>query len=271
MTIKSKNRYSFSPNSSGGGYSNEERRIREFAKCMLLNRIFTGVFQEKHYVPQLNTYRDIIVVADSERDLKADLGAVKKRLARYYEKCWVGITEQATKCILWVQSSAEVFGTYRFKITNIKFTPEEIYLKIKVLEHVNYTITTPRKRDACSETAESMNANPTTPNLKVELLSTSFTTFVYVRNAVKFIIVFTLAIIIGVVDALPTVGDFLIRFIHECSLFIKAFNPLLLGCLDLIGKVVGGFYLMVLGMWKALVLPPPPPTYRRNKAMIGYR
>lgn len=272
MTIKSKSRHVVSPNSSGKSYSNEERRIHEFVKCMLLNRIFTGAFQEKHYVPQLNTYRDIVVVADNERDLKADLCVVKKRLAKHYEKCWVGVTEEATKCMLWVQSSAEVLGTYRFKITKIRFTSEEISLKIKVVENVSYTISTPRKCDAPSETVESMNSDPITPKLKIELVSTSFrTTFVCVRDAVKFIIVFVLAIITAFFDAMPTMGDFVIRFVHECSLCIQAFTPLLLGCFDLIAKVVGGFYLLVLGMWRAVVLPSPPPMYHRNKAKIGYR
>lgn len=275
MTVKSKPFInSFSSTGSDKSGSKEEKRIREFAKCMLLNRIFVGDFREKHYVPDLNTYRDVIALSNTETELQADLGVVKKRLSQHYEKCWIGITEEPGKRLLWVQSSAEVFGTYTFKITRINFNTDEVSLRIKPVRRLS-RMATPVKQKSDESSPDPLKVSLQLQKKLGDLVSKLFTTiltFDNVKNTSKFIFLLALAIVTGAIDAVPALANFILRFMHECSVFMHTSTPFLLGCLNLISKVVGGFYLLVFGMWKSAVGPqhPPPPVYR-NTPRIGYR
>lgn len=69
-------------------------------------------------------------------------------------------------------------------------------------------------------------------------------------NTVKFIVVLCMAIVSGAAALLPEVLFLLNGTIRECGGVITKMTPFLLGCLDVIKKAIGGFYLLLAMVWR---------------------
>lgn len=57
-----------------------------------------------------------------------------------------------------------------------------------------------------------------------------------------------MATLTGLLKCLQFLGDFSIRLFREVNNFIYVSTPFLLGILDLISKIVGGFYILIASM-----------------------
>lgn len=117
-----------------------DNEVIKLAKCLLKKHVFIGTFIENRFVQQLNIYRQIITVKDTETDFLDNLKVVKRRLEdAISRKVWIGITLPDTLGTpngynLWVQLNEQVFGRYIFKVRTIKFLPNEIRLSVDILK-----------------------------------------------------------------------------------------------------------------------------------------
>ncbi|KAF2893004.1 hypothetical protein ILUMI_13180 [Ignelater luminosus] len=285
--------------------TNPEKQLQLFVKQMLQSRLFIGNFQEKRYVDSLQSYRDVIVISNEETDLVRDLEVVKNRLYGFYgQDLWIGITgpdmvgAPAGNC-LWVELPDEIFGSYWYKISKVRFRPNEVLLRLKVIRPVSTNIpastdsfTTPKKTSKCNtDNADGENNENEQEDNPIKLLQRSLnesfisaknslclflTTVVTIRNtkeAIKFSSVLLAALLTGAVRFFEYLGDFTIKFMREASVFLKAASPIIIACINLIGKIIGGFYLLILGIWRDRKGPPPTyssPYVNRNGNLHGY-
>ncbi|XP_068086193.1 uncharacterized protein [Anabrus simplex] len=123
----------------------EVQEVQIFAKQMLLHRLFIGHYQERRYVDALKSYRDVIVVHETEDKLAKDLEIVRKRFQSLYrgENVWIGITgpfmigAPAAPCV-WVKLQNMAFGYYWFQIKQVKFCDNrEVCLRLKCVRPIN--------------------------------------------------------------------------------------------------------------------------------------
>lgn len=272
----------------------EEERLHSFANQMLKGRLFIGDFQEKRYVANIAEYRDVVVIAHDERDLHVDLAVVRKRLMTLLKDRWVGITMPDTigapagYCV-WVNLPEEVFGTYWYKIRSVHFTNNEVLLKVKPLRSVSSTAT----HELCKvpDISNQETVSGPTENLKKiaanfkRLLATHmlyFFTHVITLNNIKDTAVF-LVLLIGTVLGAGVSGgkyflEFSLKLLHEISDFVKAATPICIACIDMIGKLIGGLY-MLIAMLLGNKKPLPPPSHQYQgfipggsvRPMITYR
>uniref|UniRef100_A0A1Y1MGL8 Uncharacterized protein n=1 Tax=Photinus pyralis TaxID=7054 RepID=A0A1Y1MGL8_PHOPY len=251
------NENTFRKNSSQN--SEEEDAVQLFAKQMLQSRFFIGSFQEKRYVANVESYRDVILVSNEEADLIRDLEAVKKRVCGFYTDHWIGISDPSiigtpSGYAIWTEAPAEIFGKYWYKIRKVQFRHKEVLLKLKIIRPVGVGDSFSKtflsaektefsKKDTTSSCFASANEN----------LSWFFKTIVTLNNAVesiRFLSVLFVAMLTGLVKFLEYFGDFTLKLLRETSHLVTALTPTLIACINLIAKIIGGFYLLILSMWK---------------------
>jgi len=75
----------------------------------------------------------------------------------------------------------------------------------------------------------------------------------------KFLLVLILAALAGLWSGVKHVANFLLRVIHELAFLVDRSTPLALGALNILSKVVGGFYLLVAMVWKDVRTNKPEP------------
>lgn len=155
-------------NSSGDGRAESMTDIRTFAKVTLKNRIFLGNFQEKRYVPKLNTYKDVVVLDKNEKVLCDDFVRVRNRVLNCDPNVWIGFSAPAdvsvpTAHCIWTtldeenpvirdkssltstistsDSNTIVFGEYWFQIKTLLFGTNAIEIQLKILRPVDSIVT----------------------------------------------------------------------------------------------------------------------------------
>jgi hypothetical protein len=79
-----------------------------------------------------------------------------------------------------------------------------------------------------------------------------------VKEVMIFISVFIVTCITGSFHLVRYVGDYSIKFMREFSVFIEASTPIFLSVIDFFSKCVGGFYIMIVMLWRASKNEPPP-------------
>ncbi|KAJ8917197.1 hypothetical protein NQ315_012689 [Exocentrus adspersus] len=261
-----------SPSSAGEPSSREY--IKKHAKLMLKNSVFIGMFQEKRFVEQLNSYRDVITVAHQEDKFITNLLAVKKRIEEGFLKTpWVGITEPDTVGApvgynLWVELEEEVFGRYWYRVRTVDFLQNEIRLKLDVIRPVEEQAT------SCSSVEESIGMfdfrdrfHKICEALRINLSSFCKTTVTFqnMKQSVIFLCLLVGAVVTGGFNIVHYLLEYMLKLIRELSFFIKAATPIIVSCLNLVGRSIFGFYSMIVALFKKT--PPPQPVYN---AYISY-
>lgn len=258
---------------------NEQIHLYNFVNSMLKGRLFIGDFQEKRYVASLNEYRDVIVIEEDGKDLHVDLEVIKKRLSNAFKTRWIGITTPKTigapagYCI-WVDLHEEVFGKYWYKIRSVSFRGDEILLKIKPLK----AITQQCSSGSNTSGGDSKFRNSAANDISLRSLKTlgekvkSFMlvdvptilcdvfTLNNIKEATKFLVLLTGAALVGMVGLTKFLADFSLRLLRELSNLIRSVTPFTIACVDMCGKVIGGFYLLIAVLWRD---SRRPQTYQR--------
>jgi hypothetical protein len=96
-------------------------------------------------------------------------------------------------------------------------------------------------------------------------------------NSVKFVVILLMALISGAANLIPKILTILNSTIRESGVLIKQFSPFMLACVDMVGKVVGGFYMLIAMVWRDFRNPQPPPQrdnkllHKRNNYLEGPR
>lgn len=98
----------------------------------------------------------------------------------------------------------------------------------------------------------------------LEEIRTNFASLLTVHNAKEVIIfmsVFLVTCLTGFFHLVRYVGDYSIKFMREFSFFIEASTPIFLSVIDFLSKCVGGFYLMIVMLWRSSKNERPPRAY----------
>lgn len=244
--------------------NNEEQYLHDFVNSILKGRIFIGRFQEKRYVSHLKDYRDVIVVNPDEKDLHIDLRVIKKRLSNTCKDKWIGITTPDTigapvGFCLWVELPEEVFGQYFYKVRSVRFRNNEVLLKIKPLRAL-VANTSMTKNNTTSET-HSSKLEIFKQRLK-HLILEDVSTFIYntvtfnnIKETTKFLVLLLGTLLVGVIEGMKYLAEFSLKLLHELSFLMKTLTPFAIACVDMFGKVVGGFYILLAMIWRDSTKP----------------
>lgn len=233
-------------------------------KQMLKNRIFLGHYQEKRHVSSILAYRDLVVLNNTERDLKKLLDSIKLRIGFYNPESWIGITDSkmvgtpAGHC-LWTELEELPFGQYWFQIKTIKFRNNEVYLKIKSVRAME----SGDQKEEIKLIDESSDINQVAANFQELLLRWRDSTKAHflhflsnditkenIINTIKFTSLLLLSLVTGAFHGIKFLGVFTIRFMAEFTRFIHVATPIFFGIIEFFNKMVGGFYILLAMVWK---------------------
>lgn len=239
--------------------SKEELNARNFAKSLLLSRIFVATYLENRYVQSLNEYRDVIRIHDDEKDLLQTLSIVKKRIESQYRNCWVGITETdmvgaPVGTCLWVElDSNKTFGRFWFKIRSIKFKLNEVIIRVKVLRDADSLdqganvksqgnlaapLTTEEIKEKCLEALKNFS----------EHLRNSLQEVVTIQNTkdgVVYMCALMVTILIGGMQFLQYLGDYSLKLFRELSILMKNATPFLIALMNTLSTVICAFFQLI--------------------------
>ncbi|XP_023349638.1 uncharacterized protein LOC111718309 [Eurytemora carolleeae] len=87
------------------------------------------------------------------------------------------------------------------------------------------------------------------------------------ENAVKLgrlCCVLLMAMLAGILSGLKLGANFMLRTLHELAFLVERSTPLALGTMNILSKLVGGFYLLVAMIWRDSTRPQPPTTNQRT-------
>lgn len=254
--------------------SEKERNVRYFATQMLKTRMFIGQFQERRWVEPLQAYRDVLVINKSEFDLLKDVESVRRRLRGYYQSSnhWIGLTDPQFvgapngHCI-WIEPTENALGNYWFRIRGVKFRRNEVILRVKVVRPVTTQSVLPNEsfENNVTKLLENFSWETTSENAKKYLLEyltwlfTNVLTTSNIKEAITFLGVFVVTGLALSVKGVKFFMDFFLKFMREVSYFIESSTPVMLAVVNLIGKAIGGFYLLIIMMFRGNNNPVPYP------------
>uniref|UniRef100_A0A1L8D9E3 Putative conserved plasma membrane protein n=1 Tax=Nyssomyia neivai TaxID=330878 RepID=A0A1L8D9E3_9DIPT len=252
----------------------EDDSVEDLCKKTLKSRIFLGEFREKRLVPELNSYRDVIVVsARTEAAIANDLDIVHDKLVDLHaggDVQWIGLTRNTGQRVKGLESvsvwteldSFHTFGTYWFQIKTIRFRSNEILLKLKVLrsvddvvpqqdsqelpfkwEDIDWPVVEQLGRHIYTWTAQQARSVVTS------LLSIRIS-MVQVVSYIKMFIFLAITAVVSLFHVTRAIGEFGLRFITESRRCIHTLMPLFLGIIDFFTKIVGGFYMLIAMVWR---------------------
>lgn len=241
----------------------ETTKVKTHVKDLLKSRIFLGRYLERRLVDERIGYRDIVLLSAAEQELKKDLLEAQHYLRSLFLNVqWIGITDGASigysSICLWTEIDNHPFGTYWFQIRSIKFRDDEIMLTLKFIRHITEaflevepiltgsTTTTVVQKSSTNESKLALTESYS------EIMATlkSALSIRNVKEFITFICAFVIAVFTGSAAFINFVGNFVLALIREMSIFVKNSTPLMLGFLDFMSKIVGGFYILVAMIFK---------------------
>lgn len=231
----------------------EETRVRKFAKNMLKSTLFIGFFLEKRFVEPLNSYRDLVKLADDETDLINNLIAVRRRCSNFFPKdFWIGITEPAiigapAGYNLWVTLDEEVFGSYWYKIKTVKFYNKEVRIKLEVVRPVIKEVT-PIKNIRFKEDSFHLDNVRNRAQLCLQDF-TNVLTISNVKESIIFIFLLMTTLLTFCVQGIHYCLDYVLKLIRELSGLIKASSPIIINFMKLVVNIVNGFFSLITTLW----------------------
>lgn len=262
---------------------------------------------EKRRVQLLETYRDLIVVSNTEIEFKQKLDDLLQIFKQKYAQkpVWLGVTNASDSetpighCI-WTEVGNDLaFGQYWFQVRRIAFHKNEIYIKLKCLRE--YTKESKKDGVKKPEPWDLLQYDPATVAKNfTELLEkwktslydlilyfcSVWVTFDNFKSFARFLCLLFISLCVGTVQGIQFLGNFVILFIHHLSNLIRVSTPFLLGIVDFFSKIVGGFYILIAMMWRDVVKRKPsrnsdpiqprirygtePPIWRQPIGTINY-
>ncbi|XP_066145563.1 uncharacterized protein [Euwallacea fornicatus] len=224
--------------------------IKNFSRRMLKTQIFVGTFQEKRFVQNLNSYRDVVKINSKETQFIENLLTVKDKVSRELaDITWIGITEPNTigapmGYCLWVVLPVEVFGTYWFKVKSIDFVANEMCIKLEILRK----FVVEKEEDSSSSTdRSSLSFNVVLNQVKFNLFRSfrELFTFANFKETVIFISLLVSTIVVGVVNLIKYLMEYVLQILPQISNLIKSITPIIVKCFDLIYKIVHGIFSLI--------------------------
>lgn len=267
-------------NTSEMDESSRQDYIKNFSKRMLKTCLFMGSYQEKRFVESLNSYRDVVKIDSDEKEFIENLIAVKKKLKQVSvdnqsrSPTWIGITDPQTIGApvgyhLWVVLPIEVFGNYWFKVKTVEFLADEVRVKLDIVRPLKHEKSVSDVSESETQDFQNIDIKATvqeaTNKLWENLLVTfkEYVTLANIKESVIFISLLTGTLIAGGANIIKYLMEYFLKFMRELSGLIKVCSPIIITCLNIIGKTIYGFYALIVALWSGRSVPHPP-TYNAH-------
>jgi len=255
----------------------------------LCGKVYSGWYTERRYIDPIERYKDVIVVDRGEAEvIKVIRSAVRRSIKILGENAFVGFAFAEDECRLYVNlgpptSVAQFpFGHFWFQVRQVTFiqnvgfcldlsvirqfmkSDEETCFKCRQRE-LEVVVPEPVKLDSLGSAAADIKA-------RIEVVMKdalneywhptdavrSFTPHLNYQNLVKLVklvCVLMMAMLAGIYSGLKHAGNFMLKTLHELAFIVERSTPLALGTLNILSKVVGGFYLLVAMIWRDSTKP----------------
>lgn len=86
-------------------------------------------------------------------------------------------------------------------------------------------------------------------------LFTEAVTVQNIKQTVTFLSVLIVTLLTSLIYGIKYLMEFVLKLLREISVFIHAATPFLIACVNLVGKIVGGFYLLIAMIWRGSSRP----------------
>lgn len=264
--------------------------------------LFSGWYTERRYMEAIDRYRDVLIVDSTEAQIiKQVRYIIKKSIKIIGENSYVGVSFDEEECRMYLSNfksltspvlsheNSHPFGRYWFQISAVNFIQNQGFLfEIKIirpfLSSDSQTCWQCRLREQQAKNAppvkiESINDALMDMRGRVSVLLSDFLlylgdpsswlekarphlTLTKLFGLCKFLVVILLALLAGLWAGLKHVANFVLRVIHELAFLVDRSTPLALGALNILSKVVGGFYLLIAMVWRDVRAKKPeaPPS-----------
>lgn len=261
---------------------------------MLKTRTFLGHYQENRLVQGLQAYRSLVVISKTDESLPKDIQLVRQRIKSFYlhkPEFWMGFTDSSMigvphgSCI-WTELDGIPFGEYWFQIKTVRFRNNEALIKLKVLKPMDDVEESIRQEHKIKEKQSDYDSGQIAKDFQelfemwrrscseyfLWLFSQQITAH-NIASVLKFICLMALAAGTASFHGLMYLGAFTLKFMAEFRKLIDVSMPIILKALDLLSKVIGGFYLLLAMVWRDLFGRRDPPTYNQRSPTpyLGFR
>ena len=187
----------------------------------------------------------------------------------------VGTPASGYALLVKVNTPETPFGLYWFKIKNIKLREnKEIIFQLKIIRKVDPELDFSQK-DTSHVHDDSMakfinewfNYDYKENFFKFLLNVSSVITAKNIYESICFLSALLLALGMATIKMLHYIGDYSLKLTRELSILIHSSTPIILGVIDMLSKIVGGFYLLIAMVWNSSKTSPSsagPMTFKRN-------
>ncbi|XP_050294091.1 uncharacterized protein LOC126734488 [Anthonomus grandis grandis] len=265
--------------------ADKKQYVKEFCKRMLKTQLFMGTFQEKRWVESVSSYRDVVRIDQEEKEFIENILVVRKKLRNEFsnDTLWIGITSSdmigaPAGNNLWVTLPIDIFGTYWFKVKTVEFLSCEVKLRLEVVRPV-------RNEKSASDLSSEETSNITF-DLKSSIhdISNSFKggmmhiltsiTLSNFKSTVVFILLLLSTIFTAAISLVHYLMEYLLKLMKEASGFIQALTPIIIAFINLIWKVIFGFYSLIVALFvhgRSKNIQPQPIYYLPNQNNFSNR
>ncbi|ROT79253.1 hypothetical protein C7M84_002027 [Penaeus vannamei] len=257
----------------------------KYIEDCLRGHIFSGWVDERKWIENLGSYRDIVEVDEWETDLSKQLNIIIRKIPGVQEGTkWINITPPSAAhpsyCLWVLLEEAPIPGHYWFVITSVGVQSLfGLKISLRIIRSIHpqdyeeaETRSIRRKQLASDDPGKEMQAISQqfadwwdqAQNLNFALVwSAIATTFTLsnIRDAIRFLIILIVTLTVGLMTFLRESHHVVLRFIHEAGIFLHNVTPFLQSVMSFVEKILGGLYLllaMVYRDWRRSCASPPP-------------
>lgn len=215
-------------------------------KRILKSKSFKGHFQEKRLCPELQKYKDVIVVrASEEPNLALDFALVLDLLATSTK--WVGLTVDDSKdFVIWtdLDDGDMPFGEYYFEIKTVRSSDTELQLKLRVQDQKKNL-----SRNGEGFDLSTVNWSDYEPK---KILNAVLGWIVSIRwnwgaikQTMEFIVITLVYFFTEIPNMISFVGEFTLRAFREFSNLIHVLTPIFMAIIDMCSKIFGVLFMLI--------------------------
>ncbi|ROT84877.1 hypothetical protein C7M84_021929 [Penaeus vannamei] len=259
--------------------SGSDKGLAYIESC-LRGRIFSGWVEERKWVENLGSYRDIVEVDEWEVDFNKQLNIIIRKIPGVQEGTrWINITAptavQLSYCLWVLLIQPPIPGHYWFVITGVAVQPLfglkislQIVRSIDPQDYETAEARSKRRQISSSElgheletiSQQFMDWWDQVRQLNFALVWSAVTATFTISNileAVRFCIILVITLIVGLVTLLRDSYHFVLGVIHEAGIFFRNLRPFLQSVVLFVEKLIGGLYLLLAMVYRDWKQPSP--------------
>lgn len=85
---------------------------------------------------------------------------------------------------------------------------------------------------------------------KCSYIFTNIVTIKNTKDVIVFLSVLIMTLFTGAIELIKYLGDFSIRLMREASFFINSMSPIIIATINMIGRSIGGLYMLIAMLWR---------------------